>query len=476
VAARQLPADVAVAFDEVPAAGDRFAALPAERQAEWLAWIDRGRGGRARAQRIDEMLRRLAPARAAAEEEVAEPVPPPPPPERSWWLWLLLLLLLVVGGLIAWWLLTRGDDKTTVPNVIGLRQQAAERRLHDADLKVLTAQGASERPQGVVFQQRPGAGTQLDEGQTVTITISSGRARVAVPDVSGLQQQAAVQQLTTAGFMPDIKRVASSKRKGIVVDQAPLPGVTALKGSTVVLSISSGARPVVVPSVVGLRQSDAVTQLMDARLVPQIRNVPSTRPRGIVVAQKPPAGKEVDRGSAVTLNVSRGSGAGGVTTTTATTATTSTTTTTATTTTSTTTAARVRVPSVSGLAVTAAARRLNQARLRPTVRYVSSSERAGIVTAQIPAAGSMQPRGARVRINVSTGPNPEPTATVPNVVGDDQASASTTVRQAGFRVVVLFRPTTNQSQDGTVVDEQPPAGSSIPRGSYVVLVVGAFSG
>src|SRR5215218_9784497 len=74
---RQLPPDVAAAFDEVPAAGDRFAALPAQRQGEWLGWLERGRGGRARQRRLDEMVRRLAPPRAAAEEEVAEAVPPP---------------------------------------------------------------------------------------------------------------------------------------------------------------------------------------------------------------------------------------------------------------------------------------------------------------------------------------------------------------------------------------------------------------
>jgi beta-lactam-binding protein with PASTA domain len=468
---RELPADVAAAFDEVPAAGDRFAALPQQRQAEWLAWLDRGRGGRARQRRLDEMVRRLAPVRAAAaEEEVAEP-PPPPPPTREWWPWLLLLLLLVVGGLIAWWLLTRGDDKTKVPNVIGLRQQVAETRIHDADLKALTAQGPSDRPQGVVFKQAPGAGTQLDEGQSVTITISSGPARKAVPDVRGLTQQAAATQLRSAGFDSLVRRVASTKKKGIVVDQAPLPGVTALKGSTVNLSVSNGRKPVVVPSVVGVRQNAAVRRLTALGLVPQIQNAASTRPQGIVFAQKPPAGKEVDKGSKVTINVSSGPGTG--TTTTTTTATTTTTSTTVTT--STTTTASVRAPNVRGLAVVAGLRRLNTARLRPTVRYVSSSQRAGIIVAEAPAGGTTLRRGSRVRINVSTGPSPSAPATVPNVVNKAQATAATELRQAGFRVVVLFRPTSNPGKDGLVLEQQPVAGSSIPTGSYVAVFVGRLS-
>jgi beta-lactam-binding protein with PASTA domain len=41
---------------------------------------------------------------------------------------------------------------------------------------------------------------------------------------------------------------------------------------------------------------------------------------------------------------------------------------------------------------------------------------------------------------------------------------------------VLNRPTTNQAQDGIVVEQQPRAGSSIPGGSLVTIFVGRFTG
>jgi beta-lactam-binding protein with PASTA domain len=456
---RELPADVAAALDRVPEARDRFAALPAERQADWLGWIDRGRGRRGRGQRIDDMMRRLLPS-AAAEEEVVEPGGPPP--ERYWWLWLLLLLLLVAAGLLIWWLLSRGNDKSTVPNVIGLKSQVAAQRIQDAHLNSTPVTGQSNRPPDVVFAQAPGAGTQLGHGQTVTISISSGHA--AVPNVSGLPEEQAVQQLKAAGFKTQVTRVASSRPKGIVTAQVPAAGVTAVNGTTVKLTVSSGAKPVTVPAVVGQTQGSAVNALTSAGLQAVLHNVGSSKPAGIVVAQKPPAGKEVDKGSKVMLNVSTG---------------TPSTTTVATTTTvpsGTTTTASVHVPKVTALSQTAALRQLNTMGLRPQVVYRKSSEPVNRVLQQSPAAGTTLKHNSKVSLVVSSGPNPQPSTQVPDVVGQDQTAAANAVKDAGFHVVVLNRPVTDQDKDGVVVDEQPKAGSNVPAGSQVTIFVGRFSG
>ena len=390
------------------------------------------------------MIRRLLPSATVAEEQVAEPVGPPP--ERYWWLWLLLLLLLVVGGLLAWYFLSRGDDKAVVPNVIGLQQPQAETRIQEEDLEPLSIPAPSNRPQGVVFAEKPGAGTQLGEGQTVTISVSTGR--LGVPDVVGLELPEAEQKLEARGFKVEVKRVASTKPKGIVLDQEPAAGVTALSGTTVTLSVSSGAKPVVVPRVVGQTQGDAVQALTALGLKPVLQNVPSDKPAGTVVGQKPPAGKEVDKGAEVTVNVSTGSGPATTTTTTA----------------STPSAAPVQVPKVVGLAQTPALSQLNGLGLRPTVVYVSSSQPANRVVSQLPAPGTSLRPGARVRVNVSTGPNPKPNTAVPDVVGQDQATAAQTLRDAGFTVAVLNRPTADQSKDGLVVEQQPRANANIPDG------------
>jgi serine/threonine-protein kinase len=471
MASREVPPDVAASLDRVPEAGSRFAALSPDQQAAWVDWIGRARGRRARAARIDEMVRRLLPSAAVAEEEVAEPVGPPP--ERYWWLWLVLLLLLVVGGLLAWYFLSRGNDKAVVPNVIGLREDAAAVRIHDRGLDVLPRTAPSDRPPGIVFAERPGPGTQLDKGQTVTIFISSGRA--AVPDVTGLPLTEAEQKLKASGFKVEVKRVASSRTKGTVISQEPVAGVTAVSGTTVKLTVSSGVKPVVVPRVVGQTQGEAVAALTKLGLQPDLQNVPSDKPAGTVVGQNPPAGKEVDKGSKIVLNVSTGTGPSTTTSATTTSATTTTTATTAPSTT-TTAATSVRVPRIVGLAQTPALRRLNALGLRPIVVYVRASQPANRVIAESPVPGKTLRAGSRVRVTVSAGPSPQPATSVPSVVGQDQATAAQTLSAAGFKVAVLNRPTSDQSKDGMVVEQQPKAGSKIPAGSQVTIFIGRFSG
>ena len=453
---RELPADVAAALDRVPEAGDRFAALPVERQDDWLNWIDRGRGRRGRAGRIDEMMQRLVPG-GATEEEVVEPAGPPP--ERYWWLWLLLLLLLVAAGLLIWWLLSRGNDKSTVPDVIGLKSQVAAQKIHDKNLKVSPVTGQSKRPPDIVFAQAPGAGTQVDHGQTVTIHISSGHA--AVPNVTDQPVQQAQTTLTNAGFKTSVTRHASSRPKDIVIAQTPAAGVTAESGTTVKLVVSSGTKPVVVPQVVGQTQGSAVNALTGVGLKSVLHNVGSAKPAGTVVAQKPAAGQEVDKGSTVTLNVSTGTASTTPTTTTAP---------------ANTTAASVRVPHATGLAQTAALRQLNTLGLRPQVVYRKSDQPVNRVLQQSPAAGSSLAHNSAVSLVVSAGPNPQPSTPVPNVVGQDQSTAANNIKDAGFKIVVLNRPVTNQNKDGLVVDEQPHGGSGIPAGSQVTIFIGRFSG
>jgi beta-lactam-binding protein with PASTA domain len=217
-----------------------------------------------------------------------------------------------------------------------------------------------------------------------------------------------------------------------------------------------------VPNVVGRGRDDAIARLRSAGLHAAVFSVPSSSPRGFVVAQSPQVGTGVPKGSRVRINVSQGAPAA--------------TTTTGGTTPTTPTTKSATVPGVVGLSQSAAQKRLHAAGFRVRTAYVASSKPSGTVVAQQPAPGTTLRRGAAVRINVSVGSNPQPAKAVPDVTGEDEATARSDLEAAGFQVSVVDEPTTDKNEDGIVIDEDPAAGTRAPAGSPVAIYVGRFGG
>jgi serine/threonine-protein kinase len=94
------------------------------------------------------------------------------------------------------------------------------------------------------------------------------------------------------------------------------------------------------------------------------------------------------------------------------------------------------------------------------------------VVAQAREAGTELERGETVQVNVSIGPDPAPEASVPDVVGSPQSDARSRLASAGFEVLsleILGSP----AQVGDVISQTPGGNASIPRGSLVILYVGA---
>jgi len=407
--------------------------------------------------------------RTRVDEEAAGPpvveedryVPPRRPPLPEIWPWLLLLLLLVIGGLVAAYFLQRDNDHkkssaaVTVPAVVGLKQDEAVRRLNARGLVSDLTSRPSRFPPRTVFAQDPGAGTQVDRGSHVSLSVSAA-AVTSVPNVVGAKTAAAVGRLRAAGLRSQVTSVPAKAAAGTVVAESPAAGTSVAKGSTVSLDVSKGQATV--PNVVGQPASSAKAALRAAGLVPVEFKVPGAQPNGTVTAQKPLANQRAPGGSKVRINVSTGAGPTGGTTTSGT---------------STVSAPRtVTVPKVVGLQQSAAQRRLHSAGLAARIRYVPSQQPSGRVIAQSAAPGKSVPKGSKVRLAVSLGPSATSTA-VPDVVGQDQQTATSTLQDAGFRVQAITVPPPDPSQSGRVVDEQPAGGTRAPDGSTVTIYVGS---
>jgi eukaryotic-like serine/threonine-protein kinase len=250
------------------------------------------------------------------------------------------------------------------------------------------------------------------------------------------------------------------------VTQKPAGGTKAPRASTVTLGVSKGGAKVTVPNVVGQTEAAAVTAIHAQGLDATVTLVPSAKPRQTVVAQNPTAGTKVDQGSAVRLNVSKGRAA----TTTVTTTQTTTTRTTTTSPTTTAAAGTVSVPSLIGLGLASALGALERANLRASLKYLPSQKPAGQVIGQSPAAGRRVPPLTRVQVNAAEGPNPGNPAQVPDVTGEDQQTATTDLQNAGYKVIVVQRHGAG-GQSGSVVEQQPAAGTTVTTGDYVAIYV-----
>jgi beta-lactam-binding protein with PASTA domain len=474
--ARPVPSDLEDALAASPAARERFWSLPPEQVDAWVRYVERARLPGARRRRIGETVRRLAgrPRRGATTVETnGNAAAAVAPPRDDWFVWLLVAA--VLAGLIALilWLTVFRDNgsskpgavvvgaRATVPRVIGIRVQSAQFQLRQEKLTSTVVLLASRKKRGIVIGQAPKGGKSIPEGSSVKLLVSKGPPGVAVPSVTGLAAADAVQRLQTAKLGATLNQIPSTKAPGTVLAQRPASGQVAKPGSKVVLDVAKGKASISVPNVVGRPESSAAATLRQAGLTASAVQVPSSQPKGTVVAESPPAGQKVAQGSAVRLNVSKGSGQ--ATTTTA----------------PTTTQAAAPPPKpkpkpkppttpYSGQSLNAAVQKIAQGRQQAAVVYVASS------TVPSGTVVSSATTGSRVRLNVSGGSQLAPATPVPDVTGEDKATATSDLENAGFTVVPVKWPVTDQASDGVVVAQTPA--TRAPQGAAIVIYVGDASG
>jgi beta-lactam-binding protein with PASTA domain len=126
-----------------------------------------------------------------------------------------------------------------VPDVTRQTQAHATAILQNAGFVVSVVQASSASvPSGQVIEQNPTAGVTARTGSTVTVTVSTGPALVAVPDVIGATQADAVNMLTAAGFASHVTLHTGGGPVGTVIGQSPAAGVKAAGGSTVVITVA----------------------------------------------------------------------------------------------------------------------------------------------------------------------------------------------------------------------------------------------
>ncbi len=300
----------------------------------------------------------------------------------------------------------------------------------------------------VQFKAVTGWTTPADQNVTITAggtaTATGTYVQLSlVPNVVGQTQAAASTAITGAGLTVGTITQAFSATvpSGTVISQSPTSGGYVTPGSAVALTVSKGPQPVTVPNVVGLTQAAASTAITGAGLtVGAITQAYSaTVPSGSVISQTPSAGGSALPGAAVALTVSQGP-------------------------------QPVTVPNVVGLTQAAASTAITGAGLTvgAITQAYSGTVPSGSVISQTPVAGGSVAPGTAVALTVSQGPQ---SVTVPNVVGQPQATASTLIVGANLVVGTISQQYSATVPTGTVISQTPTGGSSADSGSAVLLTV-----
>jgi beta-lactam-binding protein with PASTA domain len=160
---------------------------------------------------------------------------------------------------------------------------------------------------GFAIGTSPDEGAEVDRGSRVRLFVSSGPARVTVPNVVGLTREAAETKLTRAGLNVSVQQQESDRPENEVIDQSPGQGTKVQRGDQVTLTVSKAKQQSSVPDVVGLTSADARRVLRNEGLSVSVRTRSTTKQSedGNVIEQRPSGGAQVDKGSQVVLVVGK---------------------------------------------------------------------------------------------------------------------------------------------------------------------------
>ena len=201
-------------------------------------------------------------------------------------------------------------------DLVGVTQDRATSFLIGQGLKTLVREETSEEyPAGCVVRTEPVAGTELTDGQTVRLYISTGPAKqtAEMPDVLNYEEDLALKVLRQLGFHNVTTTAVYSKAKvGTVVSQSEKAGDILDVTVQITLEISEGMEisSADMPDVRGMNEETARGVLTSKGFTAiETYALDSTEPQGVVVRQSEEPNSVVALSKRITLGISNGSGA-----------------------------------------------------------------------------------------------------------------------------------------------------------------------
>ncbi|MBN2428501.1 MAG: PASTA domain-containing protein [Deltaproteobacteria bacterium] len=260
--------------------------------------------------------------------------------------------------------------------------------------------------------------------------------RARVPSLINHQIEEAEELLNAASLtLGRLDKRESDHRPGTVLEQAPRAGTLLPLKTAVDVTVATPVY-VTMPKLIGKDIAIAEEIINTQRLrLGSIKETPSPEKAGIVLGQRPPAGKRVVANTEVDLAVARPEW--------------------------------VRVPTLIGEEPGKAEEMLMAGRLAPgSVQTQEAPRETVVVISQDPAAGTRVPAGSQVNFVIAT----PAMIMVPNLIGLDLNRAEGILEKAGLRKGDVTKRTVARPA-GTVVEQNPPSGVKAPYNSAVRVAV-----
>ncbi|MFF4696822.1 Stk1 family PASTA domain-containing Ser/Thr kinase [Streptomyces chattanoogensis] len=234
------------------------------------------------------------------------------------------------------------------------------------------------------------------------------------------------------------RKACTNVKKGQITSQKPAPGTKIKNGQTVTVTLCTGPERITVPSVKGLQEADAKSELEERGFRVEIKNIVSDRDEGTVAEQNPKPQSKRPKGTVVTLSIAKA-------------------------------APKIQVPDVVGKDLESAKKQLTDLGLQvgaPQEKEVTDPAQAGKVLESSPPAGTSVDPKSTITLTVGKAPAQTP---IPNVVGQKVKDAKKLLEQAGFKNI-QFAEGSQQDDNAMVSAQDPPAGTpSDPSNTTVTL-------
>ena len=220
-------------------------------------------------------------------------------------------LIAIALGIGIWYVIVGPGSKVIVPSLAGLTVKEATSELADLglDLKVEREEFSEDIPENRVIKSSPAGGGRISPDGTVEVTISKGKERYIVPTLQGLKIEIAEGLISDNNLVVGeiIEEFSSEFPKGFIMRSSPAAGERIKRDSQVTLYLSKGVEQVGISSYQGKSGEQALNELTEAGFEVETKYVfNEDLPIGAVVSQIP-SGGDIDKGSVITLTVSKGS-------------------------------------------------------------------------------------------------------------------------------------------------------------------------